>query len=76
LVDIFAFLLKDESLDFSANFFIRAELFGFLVLQAHDVKAFRGLDHIRDAAGHQVCDGALDPRQELSLPHQAQTPSV
>jgi len=46
LEDIFAFLLKDESLDFSSDLLIRAELFGFLVLQAHDVKAFRGLDHI------------------------------
>jgi len=71
LEDIFAFLLKHESLDFSADLLIGAELFGFLVLQAHDVKAFRGLNHIRDAAGHQVGNGALDRRQELPLPHQA-----
>jgi len=69
LKDIFAFLLKDESLDFSADLLIRAELFGFLVFQAHDVKSFRGFDHIRDAAGYQGCNGALDPRQEFSLPH-------
>jgi hypothetical protein len=54
LEDILVFLLKDESLDFCADFLIRAELFGFLVLQSHDVKAIRGLDHIRDAAGHQA----------------------
>jgi len=54
LEDIFAFLLKNESLDFSADLLIRTELFGFLVFQAHDVKAFRGLDHIRDAAWHQA----------------------
>jgi len=69
LEDIFAFLLKDESLDFVANLRVEAELFGFLVLQTHDVKALRGLDHIRDAAGHESGDGAIDLRQELSLPH-------
>jgi hypothetical protein len=69
LEDIFAFLLEYESLDFSADLLIRAELLRFLVLQAHDVKAFRGLNRIRNASGHQGGDGALDPRQELSLPH-------
>jgi hypothetical protein len=54
LEDIFAFLLKDESLDFVANLRVEAELFGFLVLQSHDVKAIRGLDHLRDAAWHQA----------------------
>jgi hypothetical protein len=62
LEDIFAFLLKDQSLDFNADFLIRAELFGFLVLHAHDVKAFRSLNHVRGTAGQQGCDGAFDPR--------------
>jgi hypothetical protein len=69
LEDIFTFLLKHESLDFIADLLIRAELFGLFIFQAHDMKAFRGFDHIRDAAGHQGGDGALDFRQELSLPH-------
>jgi len=69
LEDILAFLLKNESLDFIADLLIRAELFGFLVLQAHDVKAFRSFDHIRNATGHQGGDGAFDLRQKLSLPH-------
>jgi len=76
LEDIFHFLLKDESLDFSADLLIRAVLLRLLVLQSHDVKAFRGLNHVRDAAGHQSGDGALDPWQELSLPDQAQMSSL
>jgi hypothetical protein len=62
LEDILAFLLKDESLDFRADFLIWTELFGFLVLQPHNVNTIRSLDHIRDAAGHQMCEGLFDPR--------------
>jgi hypothetical protein len=62
LENVLALLLKDESLDFCADFLIRTELLGFLVLQPHDVKAIRGLDHIRDTAGHQAGDGLLYPR--------------
>jgi len=69
LEDIFAFLLEDESLDFIADLLKWAELFRFLVLQAYDVKAFRGLNHIRDAAWYQGGDRPLDSRQEFSLPH-------
>jgi hypothetical protein len=69
LEDIFALLLEDESLDLRADLLIRAKLLRFLVLQAYDVKAFRGLNDIRNAAGHHRGDGALDPRQQFSLPH-------
>jgi hypothetical protein len=74
LKHVFAFLLKDERLDFLPHFFKRPELFRFLIVQPHDVQALRAFNNVRNAARNEIRDASLDRGQQFALTDQSQSP--